>query len=82
MTDMKHIIQTLANYTRKSGFTVTVNSAFSTVAIEDVAGEGFFLQGEEADKYIDEAREMAAQHDMPDEDLYYSSAASYIDCLN
>ena len=81
MADMKEIIKTLANYTRKSGFTVTVNSAFSTVAIEDIAGEGFFLQGHEADKFIDEAREMAAEHDIPEEDLFYSSAASYIDCL-
>lgn len=81
MAHMKEIIQKLADYTINSGFKVTVDSRFPTVAIEDADGGGFFLQGDEAQTFIDEAREIAEQNDMPNETIYYSSAAAYIDCL-
>ena len=46
-----------AEYVTNSGFTVKTNSAYSTVAIDHELDkeDGIFLQGEEADLFIEEA---------------------------
>ena len=81
MSNIKEIIENLAAYTRNSGFTVDVNNSLSTVSIANNEGEGFFLQGHEAQEFIDDCKQLAETHDINVETVFLSTAKNYIDCL-
>ncbi len=76
------ILEEFARYVRDSGFTVTVDEPFDTVAIDGPDGRGFFLQDAEAAKYIKEARadwENAGELSL--DDAFTGHAKSYVDAL-
>lgn len=67
---------------KDSGATIEWNSAFSTVSIECEEEEGIFMQGEEADSFIDEIKAMTRQYPSLDE---YTAACALaepiVECL-
>ena len=52
--EMREILEQQAGYVRASGVTVTVESRYPTVAIEG-DGVDVFMQGEEAEAFLDDA---------------------------
>jgi hypothetical protein len=58
-----------------SGATIAWDSAFSTVSIE-CDREGIFMQGEEADSFIDELKAMTCRYPSLDE---YTAACALAD---
>jgi len=82
MPTITEIYQQHANYVTASGFTVEVNTRFSWVAIEG-NGDDFYLQGDEADQYIQQARAAYEKAgDLPLDAAYTGHAKPYIDALN
>ena len=77
-------IHEAAQYVIDSQFTVTMHSALSWVNISSAdPAESIFLQGQEADEYIDEVNVLCKRY--PSLNLYtamYSLAKPYIDCLD
>lgn len=82
--ELKNILEQQAEYVRLSGFTVKTDSAYCTVAMDnEKTGEGWFLQGEEAEAFIDEAE---ALWNNPESQVgmdicEQSIAKQYIDCM-
>ena len=77
----KYIHQAAKRF-RDSGATIDWDSAFSTVSIECDGEEGIFMQGEDADNFIDEVKAMT--HRYPSLDEYTASCAlaePIIECL-
>lgn len=54
MTKATKYIREAAARSRAGGVTVDIDSSFSTVAIDAPGQEGVFMQGEQADIFIDE----------------------------
>lgn len=75
-TNLCEIIRTTA--WRVRDVNIDVDSSYSTVAI----GDNIFMQGQEADEFIDEARKLyeQAQHVSMD-DCYACLAEPYLECL-
>ena len=64
-----------AEYVRRSGYSVDINTAYSTVAIGDI-----FMQGDDADTFIDEMRTICKRFPSMDPDTAACClAADYID---
>lgn len=65
------VIHQIADGIEKSGYTVDWDSAYSTVSIECEdhadASDNWFLQGEEADQFINELQAMCKQYPSLDE---------------
>lgn len=69
MTKATKFIREAAARVRASGVLVDMNSAFSTVSIDPAPGEyGIFMQGDEADQFIEEVRALCKRYRSLDED--------------
>lgn len=68
MTPATKHIHEAADYVRNSGFTVTVDSSFSWVSMNGPGEEGPFLQDQEADDFIAEARALCNRYPSLDMD--------------
>jgi murein endopeptidase len=71
------------NYVERSNVDVQVDRRFNTVSIADVADPlgGFFLDGDDADTFIDQADEIFEKGTFPMVDCYKIVAYSYVDAL-
>ena len=69
MTPATKYIHQAAQYVRNSGFNVTMDSRFSWVSINGPGEEGPFMQGEEADGFIDEVKALCKRYRSLDEDV-------------
>lgn len=71
-----------ADWTEKSGISVDWDSAFSTVSIDCEGEDSIFMQGDEADKFINEIEAMCKRFPSLDE---YTAAlalsAPYAECI-
>lgn len=54
MTRATKFIRQAAERFDQAGFTVTLDRSYATVSIDPEHGEGVFMQGDEADDFIDE----------------------------
>ncbi len=69
-------------YVEKSNVTVEVQRNYSTVAIDDADGEGVFLQGCEADEFIDAADALfESTGELSLAEAYKVQAYPYIDTM-
>jgi hypothetical protein len=68
MTKATKFIREAAARQRASGVTVDIDSAFSTVAIDAPGEIGVFMQGDEADNFIEEVRALCKRYPSLDED--------------
>jgi len=68
MTRATKFIREAAARCRASGVTVDLDSAFSTVAIDAPGEDGVFMQGDEADNFIEEVRALCKRYPSLDED--------------
>lgn len=57
-TKATRIIWQIANSARAAGITVDCDSAYSTVAIDAPGEETIFMQGDEADQFINECEKL------------------------
>ena len=75
-------IHAAAKRFKDSGATIDWDSAFSTVSIECDGEEGVFMQGEEADSFIDELKAITRRYPSLDE---YTAACALaepiVECL-
>lgn len=75
-------IHAAAKRFKNNGATIEWDSAFSTVSIECDREEGVFMQGEEADNFIDELKAITRRYPSLDE---YTAACALaepiIECL-
>ncbi len=53
---------------RSGGITVDIDSPYSTVAIDAPGQDGVFMQGDEAETFIDEVRALCKRYRSLDED--------------
>jgi hypothetical protein len=68
MTRATKFIREAAARQRASGVTVDINSPFSWVSIDATGTDGVFMQGDEADTFIDEVRALCKRYPSLDED--------------
>jgi hypothetical protein len=81
---LKEILESAAEYTKNSGFSVNVDELLPTVDIEgEDEDEQFFMQEHEAQQFIDEAEELYNNSDseLDIETIYYALAQPYIESL-
>lgn len=78
------VLQPMADYTKNSGFDVTINKTLPTVSIDNPAtNEGMFLQGQTAEQYIDEVDALWEKaQDVNYDTVKLALAGQYIDNLN
>jgi hypothetical protein len=67
MTKATRFIREAAERCRNDGVTVDCDSIFSTVAIDAPGHDGIFMQGEEADSFIEEVRALCKRYPSLDE---------------
>jgi hypothetical protein len=76
---LQAIYQEQADFVTRSGFTVSIDYAQSWVTIES-SNEELFLQGQQADEFIDRAANLTALiPDLADADL--ATAYGYLDAV-
>lgn len=76
---MKRFIEENAKYVRDSLVKVTYNSAYGWVSAKDEEHETvFFLQGNEADEYIEDARKLYAENNVYMDDVIHHLAKKYL----
>lgn len=68
MTKANRYIREAAARCRASGVTVDIDSRFSTVAIDAPGEDGVFMQGDEAENFIEEVRALCKRYPSLDED--------------
>ena len=68
MTIATKFIREAAARCRSSGVSVDLDSSFSTVAIDAPGQDGVFMQGDEADQFIEEVRALCKRYRSLDED--------------
>jgi hypothetical protein len=68
MTKATKFIREAAARCRASGVTVDIDSRFPTVAIDAPGEEGVFMQGDDADNFIEEVRALCKRYPSLDED--------------
>ena len=68
MTRATKFIREAAARCRADGVTVDIDSSYSTVAIDAPGQDGVFMQGDEADTFIDEVRALCKRYPSMDED--------------
>jgi hypothetical protein len=68
MTRATKFIREAAARQRASGVTVDIDSRFPTVAIDAPGEDGVFMQGDEADTFIEEVRALCKRFPSLDED--------------
>jgi hypothetical protein len=68
MTRATKFIREAAARCRADGVTVDIDSLYSTVAIDAPGHDGVFMQGDEADTFIDEVRALCKRYPSLDED--------------
>jgi DNA-binding NarL/FixJ family response regulator len=68
MTKATKYIREAAERCRASGVTVDIDSRFPTVAIDAPGADGVFMQGDEADTFIEEVRALCKRYPSLDED--------------
>ena len=82
MTRATRYIRESAERCRNGGITVDWDSAYSTVSIDSDDGQNAFMQGDEADQFIDQIRAMCKHYPSLDE---YTAALAlaepYAECL-
>ena len=75
---LKQIVESNISYVVNSGYTVETTT-YSTVSIDNgVDEESWFLQGDEADNFIDEADKLYNETDLSIEDIFLHLAYKYI----
>ena len=67
MTRATRFIRAAAQRCINGGVTVDCDSAFSTVAFDAPGQDGIFMQGDEADTFIDEVRALCKRYPSLDE---------------
>lgn len=76
---MKKIIEANAKYVRDSLVEVTYNSSHSWVVARDENDETvFFLDGYQADEFIDEAKKLYNENDVSMDDVVHHLAKQYL----
>lgn len=80
---LEEIVQSRVQFTRNSKVTVKINRSLSWVDIvEDGHDEGVFMQGDEADTFINELDKLSEQlPDVDSETLELSMAYDYLHIL-
>ena len=82
MTKATKFIREAAARVRADGVTVDIDSAYSTVAIDAPGVGGVFMQGDEADQFIEEVRALCKRYRSLDEDTAaLALAAPYAETL-
>jgi hypothetical protein len=80
-TKATRFIHEAADFVRNSGFTVTIDSPFSWVSIDGPDDENVFMQGEEAETFIDEVRTLCKRYPSLTEDTAALALAKpYVEC--
>ena len=81
--DMLTILRNNVQFVENSGVEVDVDSRYSTVHIYDHGGGEVFLQGDEANAFIDNAKGLWDQLEVISMDEAYKfQAYDYLDLLN
>ena len=82
MTKATKFIREAAARCRADGVTVDMDSPYSTVAIDAPGQDGLFMQGDEADQFINEVRALCKRYRSLDEDTAaLALAAPYAETL-
>jgi hypothetical protein len=83
MTQFNQVLQQQFNHARKSIRWVDYCTAYDTIEIVDHAGNDLFLQGDEAQTLLDQARDMAKNRftDETFENCLILCLYSYVDML-
>lgn len=84
MPTLTQILTQQAEYTRRSGYRVEVNTSMPWVSIIDNGTDAtvWFMQGDDAQKYCDECEATYNKvGDMSLEDVQHAYASQYIDSL-
>lgn len=82
MTRATKFIREAAARCRADGVTVDIDSPYSTVAIDAPGADGVFMQGDEAETFIDEVRALCKRYPSLDEDTAaLAIAAPYAETL-
>jgi hypothetical protein len=82
MTRATKFIREAAARCRADGVTVDIDSPYSTVAIDAPGHDGVFMQGDEAETFIDEVRALCKRYPSLDEDTAaLALAAPYAETL-
>ncbi len=68
MTRATRFIRQAAQFALNSGASVDLDSSYSTVSIDWADGGECFMQGDEADTFIDEVRALCKRYPSLDED--------------
>ena len=77
--NLSDLIRQSAEWTRNSNVEIDVDESFGTVAIGELA----FMQGDEADSFIESANDLYEKcGDVTIDECYEYLAWSYIECLS
>lgn len=83
MTPATKHIHEAAQYVQDSQFVVSYNSTFSWVHMKGPGEAEVFLQGQEADEFLDETKALCRRFRSLDlETAVYARCKPYIDCLD
>lgn len=79
---LSRIIRQSAKYSRESGADVEIDRAYSTVCISGRGQEDIFMQGDDAEQFIDQIDAISKRCPSIDfDDIELHLAKDYIDCL-
>jgi hypothetical protein len=82
MTKATRYILEAAARCMRGGITVDCDSAFSTVAIDAPGQDGVFMQGDEANTFIEDVRKLCKRYPSLDEaTAELALAEPYADCI-
>jgi hypothetical protein len=83
MSQFDQVLQQQFNYARKSISWMSYDTAFDTIEIQDFDGNELFLQGDEAQTLLDQAKDMAENSfaDETFENCLILCLYSYVDLL-
>jgi len=84
MPTMNAIVTEMAEYVRRSGYSVSISDCMGeeTVYINDEDGNDVYtLMYQEAVDFIDRAEELATDSGLDIEEALYCEAKSYVDCI-
>jgi|AntRauTorcE11898_2_1112593.scaffolds.fasta_scaffold28848_1 hypothetical protein len=83
MPTMNAIVTEMAEYVRRSGYSVEASMGEETVdIIEDASGEAVYtLMYQEATNFIKEAEVTATEAEVDLDTAMYCEAKSYVDCI-
>lgn len=81
-TKATRFIHAAANRMRNSDITIDIDSSFSTVCISCPGEDDIFMQGDDAESFIEEVETMCKRFPSLDEDTAALSLAEpYVECI-